>query len=48
MTETFEANLLLDGIILAALSMDNGKCGYVGGIFGWFGALGSKMVDLEC
>ena len=46
--DLLEANLLLDGLILAASSMDNGKCGYLGRIFGWFGAQGSQMVDLEC
>ena len=46
--DLLEANLLSDGLILAASSMDNEKCGYVGGIFGWFGAQGSQMVDLEC
>ncbi len=30
---------LQDGFILATLSMDHGKCGYLGCIFGWFGAL---------
>ena len=44
-----EANLLLDGIILAALSVDNRKCGYIGYISAWFGvlsgALGSEMVN---
>ena len=28
-----------DGLILAALGMDKGKCGYVGCISGWFVAL---------
>ena len=32
--------------------MDEGKCGYLGCIFGWFGALmgplGSQTVDLGC
>ena len=28
-----------DGLILATLGMDKGKCGYIGCIFGWFGAL---------
>ena len=31
--------LLQDGLILATLSMDKGKCGYLGCISGWFGAL---------
>ena len=26
-----------DGLILATLSMDKGKCGYLGCISGWFG-----------
>ena len=30
----FEANLLLDGVILATLSMVKGKCGYLGCISG--------------
>ena len=28
-----------DGFILATLSTDEGKCGYLGCISGWFGAL---------
>ena len=28
-----------DGLILATLSMDKGKCGYVGWVSGWFRAL---------
>ena len=28
-----------NGLILATLGMDNGKCGYVGCISGWLGAL---------
>ena len=39
MRDLLEANLLLDGLILATLSVDKEKCGYVGGISGWFGAL---------
>ena len=45
----FEANLLLDGIILAALSVDNGTCGYIRYFSAWFGvlrgALGSQTVN---
>ena len=33
------AILLWDGFILATLSMDKGKCGYLSCIFGSFGAL---------
>ena len=29
--------LLQDGLILATLSMNKGKCGYLGCISGWFG-----------
>ena len=29
--------LLQDGLMLATLSMDKGKCGYLGCISGWFG-----------
>ena len=47
--EVLVAILLLGGFILATLGKDEGKCGYLGCIFGWFGALrgssGSKMVD---
>ena len=45
MRDLLEANLLLDGLILATAthtthtSVDKEKCGYVGGISGWFGAL---------
>ena len=31
--------LLQDGLMLATLSMDKGKCGYLGSISGWFGYL---------
>ena len=31
--------LLPDSLILATLSMDKGKCGYLGCISGWFGPL---------
>ena len=48
----FEANLLIDGIILAALSVDNGKCGYIWYISAWFGVLkGARRVtdgELGC
>ena len=37
--EVLDAILLREGIILATLGMDKGKCGYVGCISGWFGAL---------
>ena len=37
--EVLDAILLLDGLILSTLSMDKGKCGYLGYISGWFGAL---------
>ena len=37
--EFLDAILLLDGLILAILSMDKGKCGYLGCISGWFVAL---------
>ena len=39
MTEILDAILLLDVLMLATLGMDKGKCGYVGCISGWFGAL---------
>ena len=39
MTEVLDAILLWDGLILATLGMDKGKCGYVGCISGWFVAL---------
>ena len=37
--EVLRAILLRDGFILATLSMDKGKCGYVGWVSGWFRAL---------
>ena len=37
--EVLDAILLWDGSILATLSMDIGKCVYLGCISGWFGAL---------
>ena len=36
MTEVLDAILLLDGLILATLGMDKGKCDYVGCISGRF------------
>ena len=37
--EVSDAILLWEGLILATLGMDKGKCGYVGCISGWFWAL---------
>ena len=37
--EVLDGILLRDGLILAILGMDKGKCGYVGCISGWFWAL---------
>ncbi len=34
-----DAILPLDGLILATLSVDKGKCGYLGSISSWFGTL---------
>ena len=49
MTEVLDATLLQDGLILATLSKEKGKCGYLGCISGFSGslrgALGSQMVD---
>ena len=49
MPENLVVILLLDGLILATWSMDRGKCGYLGCISGWSGALmgplGSQMVN---
>ena len=39
MTKVLDAILLREGLILATLGMDKGKCGYVGCISGWFWAL---------
>ena len=39
MTEVLDAILLREGLILATLGMNKGKCGYVGCISGCFGAL---------
>ena len=36
--EVLDGILLQDGLILAILGMDKGKCGYVGCISGWFWA----------
>ena len=38
---------LRDGLILATLSIDKTKCGYLGYISGWFGALrgAQKVTD---
>ena len=37
--QVLEGILHPDGLMLATLGMDKGKCGYVGCISGWFGAL---------
>ena len=37
--KVLDAIFLQDGFILATLSMDKGKCGYLSCISGWFGAL---------
>ena len=37
--EVLDAILLGEGLILATLGMNKGKCGYVGCISGWFWAL---------
>ena len=37
--EVLDGILPRDGLILGTLSMDKGKCGFVGCIFGWFWAL---------
>ena len=37
--EVLDGILPRDGLILATLGMDKGKCGYVGCISGWFWAL---------
>ena len=39
MIEVIDAIFLQDVFILATLSMDKGKCGYLECISGWFGAL---------
>ena len=50
--EVLDAILLKDGLILATLSLDKGKCGYFVCISGWFGPMrgppGSHRVDLGC
>ena len=50
--DVLEAILLRNGLILAPSGMDKGKCGCLGCIFGWFGALRgpleSKMVEFGC
>ena len=37
--EVLDGIIPRDGLILATLGMGKGKCGYVGCISGWFGAL---------
>ena len=39
--DILDANFLRDGQMLATFSMGKGKCGYLGCISGWFGALKS-------
>ena len=50
--EVLDIILLGDWPILATLSMDKEKCGYLGSLSGWLGALrrplGSQMVELGC
>ena len=41
--EVLDAIFLQDGLILATLSIGKGKCGYLGCISGWFGALGGPL-----
>ena len=43
LTEVLDKILVQDGLILATYSMDNGKCGYLGCICGWFGALNGAL-----
>ena len=45
--EVLDGILLQDGLILATLSVDKGKCGYLGGISVGFGALrvGPRVTD---
>ena len=45
--EVLDGILLWDGLILAILGMDKGKCAYVGCISCWFGALrgASRVTD---
>ena len=46
--KVLDAILLRDGFILATLSMDKGKCGYLGCISDCFGALkGAPMVTYD-
>ena len=46
-TDILDANLLRDGLILATLRVDKGKCGYLGCISCGFGALSEapRVVD---
>ena len=48
--DVLDTILLRNGLILAPLGMEKGKCGCLGCISGWFGALGgpleSQMMDL--
>ena len=37
--EVLDGILLQDGLILGTFTIDKGKCGYLGCIFGWFTAL---------
>ena len=37
--DILDAILLRNGLIIVPLGMDNGKCGCLGCISGWFGAL---------
>ena len=47
--EVLDGILLWDGLILATLSMEKGKYGYLGCTFGWFGALsGPQIAHLGC
>ncbi len=45
--DVLDAILQRDGLLLASLSLDKGKCGYRGCISGWFGALrgASRVTD---
>ena len=47
MTDILDAILLRDGLVLATLSLDKGKCGYLRCIYGGFGVLrgAHRVVD---
>ena len=46
--EVLDTILLRDGLILATLNVDKGKCDYLSWISGWLGALKGTPRVIDC